>query len=82
LDYQKLHPELERWAIFRSLPPLMNYEKTYMQQQRDINAGLVVVPNYINIINPPTLLTYYLTMPQWVREHNAITNTFYALEYH
>jgi hypothetical protein len=28
------------------------------------------------------LLTYYLTMPQWVREHNAITNTFYALEYH
>jgi hypothetical protein len=46
LDYQKLHPELERWAIFRSLPPLLNYEKTYMQQQRDIQAGLMVVPKY------------------------------------
>lgn len=41
-----------------------------------------MVPNYTAIINPPTLLTYYLTMPQWLREHAVITNTFYAMEYH
>jgi len=27
MDYQALHPELERWAIFRSLPTIMNYDR-------------------------------------------------------
>lgn len=82
LNYQLLHPELERWALFRSLPPLLKYEKALTQTMQDIENGLKVVPKYTQIINPPTLLTYYLTLPTWVREHQAITNVFYAMEYH
>lgn len=82
MDYQKLHPELERWAIFRSLPPLMRFEKKFVQTLKDMQAGLIFVPNFMAIINPPTLLTYYLTLPKWLRETTCITNVFYALEYH
>jgi len=82
MDYQELHPELERWAIFRALPPLMKFEKGYVGLMNDMRDGLVQVPKFTQIVNPPTLLTYYLTLPQWVREATIITNAFYALEYH
>lgn len=28
------------------------------------------------------MLTYYLTLPKWAREHSLVTNVFYAMEYH
>jgi hypothetical protein len=47
-----------------------------------MHIGAVQVPKYTQTVNPPTLLTYYLTMPKWAREHSLITHVFYAMEYH
>lgn len=47
-----------------------------------MRTGLVKPPLYSKIINPPTLLTYFLTLPQWARNHSVVTNVFYAMEYH
>lgn len=47
-----------------------------------MHIGAVVVPQYTRIVNPPTLLSYYMTMPKWAREHSLVTHVFYAMEYH
>jgi hypothetical protein len=44
LEFQKLHPELERWAIFRSLPALLNYDKKIGELLKNIQTGLVTPP--------------------------------------
>lgn len=82
LNYQKFHPELERWAIFRSLPGLMQYERGFHEALNDIQTGLLKCPNYMDLINPPTLLSYFLTLPKYLREMRLMTSVFYALEYH
>jgi hypothetical protein len=30
-NYQELHPELERWTIFRGLPMMMKYDQALSQ---------------------------------------------------
>lgn len=82
LDYQKLHPELERWAIFRSLPQLMEYDRALGTLVTNMAIGQVIVPQHTVNVNPPTLLSYYMTMPKWAREHSLVTHVFYAMEYH
>lgn len=82
LDYQALHPELERWAIFRSLPQLMTYDRELGNLLLNMAIGAHKVPQYTKDVNPPTLLAYYMTMPKWAREHSLITHVFYAMEYH
>ena len=82
LDYQKLHPELEDWAIFRSLPNLLFWDKRLLDIFKLCNSSIHRTPKFLEMINPPTLLTYYKTLPEWCRKSNIVTNTFYAMEYH
>jgi hypothetical protein len=49
---------------------------------KGIVSGAVKVPEYSRIINPPTLLAYYSTLPAWCRNHSLVTNALFALEYH
>ena len=44
LDYQKLHPELERWAIFRALPGLMLYDRELGKLLLNMQIGAHKVP--------------------------------------
>ena len=30
-NYQEFHPELEKWAIFRGLPMMMQYDRSLLQ---------------------------------------------------
>ena len=82
IDYQKLHPELEDWAIFRSLPNLLFWDRKLLDIYKLCNTSLHRTPKFLEMINPPTLLTYYKTMPEWCRKSTIVTNTFYAMEYH
>ena len=47
-----------------------------------MKAGTLIIPNYMQDVNPPSLFTYYLTMPQWARDHPSIRNVLMAFEYH
>lgn len=40
------------------------------------------LPNYHEIINPPSLWAYYLTLPEWCRDSSLIRNILYSFEYH
>ncbi len=82
MQYQDYHPELERWAIFRSLPAIINYDKQLGDLLKNYHLGQITVPKYTEIINPPTLLSYFLTLPEWARKNSIVTNCFYAMEYH
>lgn len=82
INYQQLHPELERWAIFRSLPAIMIWDKQFGDLIKNMNTGQIIVPQFHSIINPPSLLAYYLTLPAWCRNNSLVQNTFYAMEYH
>jgi hypothetical protein len=53
--------------------------KILMQQ---INAGQVKIPDYVNLINPPTLWTYFETLPTWARKDPFVRNVMMAMEYH
>jgi len=44
LNYQNFHYELERWAIFRSLPQLMNYDRSMNELLKGMASGAVKVP--------------------------------------
>ena len=47
-----------------------------------LNQGLIKVPDYINDVNPPSLFTYYYTLPKWAREDPMVKNVVMAFEYH
>lgn len=53
----------ERWAIFRSLPLLMKYDKTMLDYMKRIQDGTLIIPDAIKKINPPSLWLYYNTLP-------------------
>jgi hypothetical protein len=36
----------------------------------------------MNTINPPSLWSYYETLPKWCRDHPVVRNVLMAFEYH
>jgi len=48
----------------------------------DINDGKIQVPDYMKLTNPPTLWTYYNTLPKWARDNIIVRNVMMACEYH
>ena len=48
----------------------------------DVASGNLQVPNFMKLINPPSLWAYYSTLPQWCRDHSVVRNILYAFEYH
>ena len=49
---------------------------------QDIAEGKVPIPDYVKLTNPPTLWTYYNTLPKWARDDPVVRNVVMACEYH
>lgn len=47
-----------------------------------MQQGLIKVPDYLKLVNPPTLWAYYETLPSWARKDPVVRNTMMAMEYH
>ena len=80
--YQDLHYNLESWSIFRLLPQLLHWEKAIIDFKNNVERGLAIIPSYEKERNPPSLWTYYQTLPKWCRDNEAIRVALFALEYH
>ena len=48
----------------------------------NVAKGLAIVPTYEKERNPPSLWTYYSTLPAWCRDNPLIRQTLFAFEYH
>ena len=81
LRYNEVHYELERWSLFRTLPLLVQFDQQVMQMYAKLASGQIEVPNFIKEINPPSLWTYYYTLPKWARDDPIIRNVVMAMEY-
>ena len=46
-DYQKVHYELEKWAVFRGLPMMMKFDNTMNQFFRSMQQGTLNMPDYM-----------------------------------
>lgn len=64
------------------LPKIMNYDIKLHNFFKQLNAGHIQVPNFVDLINPPSLIPYYQTLPKYWRENPYIRNMLYAMEYH
>lgn len=47
LNYQELHPQLEDWAIFRSLPNLLFWDKKLLDIFKMCNSTIHRTPNFL-----------------------------------
>ena len=47
-----------------------------------VNSAHVVIPDYVYDVNPPSLFTYYYTLPKWARDDPFVKNVVMAYEYH
>lgn len=81
LDYSKLHPHLERWTLFQSLPQIYNFTTSSQMLASQICSGMIKVPNYTKLVNIPTLWSYYETLPRWARNDPIVRNVMMAMEY-
>jgi hypothetical protein len=81
LTYSLYHIEQEPWAIFRSLPGLLRYDKATMEFFKGLGNGTLYVYPTMLKTNPPSLWAYYLTLPAWCRNHPVIYNIVHAFEY-
>ena len=81
MRYQELNFELERYSLFRALPLLVQSDRQIMDLVHKIQNGLIQVPNFIKLVNPPSLWTYYYTLPKWARDDPIVKNVMMAMEY-
>jgi hypothetical protein len=49
---------------------------------RALANGTLIVPDAYKMNNPPSLWSYYLTLPEWCRHNPVIYNMVHAFEYH
>lgn len=82
LDYTKVMWELERWTLFKSLPSLMEFDANVKNILEKVSNGTIKVPDYVNEINPPSLNTYFSTLPSFARNDPFVRNAFMAYEHH
>ena len=61
--YQRVHFGLESWTVFKQLPALLKYERGVYDFLSNVNQGLVACPDFKKERNPPSLWTYYQTLP-------------------
>ncbi|CDW89254.1 UNKNOWN [Stylonychia lemnae] len=81
LRYQEVHHQYEQWGVFRSLPHLMKFDNLLGKTFQGLADGTLFVPNYQQLINPPSLWAYYQTLPRWARDHPGVRNVMMAYEY-
>jgi hypothetical protein len=82
LDYTEINWELERWTLFYQLPNIMKFGNNLQLSLQQLAAGQLMVPDYLNLVNPPTLWSYFSTLPSWARKDPHIRNVMMAMEYH
>jgi hypothetical protein len=82
LNYNHYHTQQEPWAIFRSLPLLVRYDKLTVEWFKGLQNGTLFIPQFMKNTNPPSLWAYYLTLPTWCRNNPVIYNCMHAFEYH
>lgn len=82
LRHNEVHWEIENWSIQRALPQMMTYHKDLMTMADQIYKGHVVIPDYLNEVQRPSLWAYYETLPRWARNHPIVRNVVMACEYH
>ena len=80
--YHEFHWEIERWTLFSNLPDLVRHSRNVSQALDGIQSGAVIVPDYVKEHNPPTLWTYYSTLPSWAQNDPHIKRVMMGLEYH
>jgi len=61
---------------------LLIYDKKMRDVMTGMAAGHIRVPKYTEIVNPPSLLAYYQTLPAFCRDSPLVRNVLYAFEYH
>lgn len=81
-DFSEIMWELERWTLFKALPSLVQFDNNIKQIVRGMHNGSIKVPDYLKEVNPPTLMTYYETLPSWARKDPIVRNVFMAFEHH
>jgi hypothetical protein len=64
------------------LPQLIKFDKSMIQTIKNLHAGVYNVPDYVKQTNPPSLWTYYQTLPSWARRDSVVRNVLMAFEYH
>jgi hypothetical protein len=47
-----------------------------------MQEGTIRVPDYMNLVNSPTLWTYFETLPSWARADPIVRNVMMSMEYH
>lgn len=60
----------------------MDFDKDMWDIINKMSNGTLKVPDYIAQHNPPTLWTYYSTLPSWARNDPVVRNVMMACEYH
>lgn len=80
-QYQEVHPMLEGWAVYRLLPQLLKYDRTWIEFMTNVHKGMAVCPSYEKQRNQPSLWTYYETLPDWCRDNGLVRQTLFAFEY-
>lgn len=81
-NYQEVHYELERYAIFRSLPYMLQFNDKHKELLMGFATGRIKAPDFMGTINPPSLWAYFLTLPSWARNHPYIRDVLMSMEYH
>jgi hypothetical protein len=81
IEYQALHPELEKWTTFTALPEIIQWDDSIGNLHKKIANGQVQVPDYMKTSFPPTLFAYFNTLPSFSRDHPAIRSIFMGLEH-
>lgn len=61
---------------------MMKFDNSITSFIKGVKHGTYKIPDFVNNVNPPSLWAYYLTMPQWARDHPAVRNVMMAYEYH
>ena len=81
LRYNEVHYEIERWSLFRTLPIFLQTDRQMAQLYQKMKDGEIEVPDYIKDVNPPSLWTYYYTLPKWARDDPIVKNVVMSFEY-
>lgn len=61
---------------------MIKFDKGLISTIKNLRAGVLNVPDYLNKINPPSLWAYYSTLPSWARNDPIVRNVMMTMEYH
>lgn len=60
----------------------MEFDTNMKNIIQKVSNGTIKVPDYVNEVNPPSLNTYFSTLPAFARNDPFVRNAFMAYEHH